>query len=148
MTDSQRSEIRKLLREHGLSSSAPRIAIYDWLCSNPVHPTVDGIYEALRPYHATLSRTTVYNVLHAFVAHGLADAVRTEDLELRYDGNVHPHAHFKCTACGKVEDLEDIPRGIASKVGISKEYIVRSTALTLWGLCPACASAQKQPTQP
>lgn len=147
MMESQRSETRKTLREHGLSPSAPRVAIYDWLCANPVHPTVDGIYKALRPSHPTLSRTTVYNVLHAFVARGLADAVRTEDLELRYDGNVHPHAHFKCTACGKVEDLEGIPRGIATKVGISKQYIVRSTALTLWGLCPDCAAAQKQPKQ-
>lgn len=142
MTESQRSEIRKTLREHGLSPSAPRIAIYAWLCANPVHPTVDGIYKALRPAHPTLSRTTVYNVLHAFVAHGLADAVRTEDLELRYDGNVRPHAHFKCTACGKVVDLDDIPRGIAKKVGIPEQYIVRSTALTLWGFCPDCAALQ------
>lgn len=132
-----------LLRAHGLTPSAPRVAIYAWLKEHPTHPTVDEIYRALRPGMGTLSRMTVYNVLHAFVEHGLADKVRTEDLELRYDGDTSPHAHFKCTACGALSDLGPIPGGALAEVGLPKGCEVSATALTAWGLCPACAAAKR-----
>lgn len=137
-------EIPALLRAHGLTPSAPRVAIYTWLVEHPTHPTVDEIYRALRPGMKTLSRTTVYNVLHAFVEHGLADKVRTEDLELRYDGNASPHAHFKCTACGALRDLGPIPEGALAQAGLPEGCRVASSALTAWGLCPACAAKAPQ----
>ena len=100
MTDPATQDLAATLRAHGLSPSAPRLAILRWLLDHPEHPTIDEIYRALHPTMRSLSRTTVYNVLHAFVGHGLAAKVRTEDLELRYDGCAAPHAHFKCTRCG------------------------------------------------
>lgn len=133
-------DLPALLRAHGLTPSAPRVAIYAWLVGHPTHPTVDEIFRALRPGMPTLSRTTVYNVLHAFVAHGLADKVRTEDLELRYDGTTAPHAHFKCTACGALLDLGAIPEGMLAQAGLPEGCRVEASALTAWGLCPRCAS--------
>ena len=127
------------LREHGLQPSKARVAIYEWLTSHPVHPTVDVVYNALRSHLSTLSRTTVYNVLHAFVECGLADKVHSEDLELRYDGNTSCHAHFKCTQCGSLTDLDSIPDSVPQEVGLPKGYLTRTTAVTLWGLCPKCS---------
>ncbi len=134
-------DIPAVLRAHGLTPSAPRTAIYGWLLEHPTHPTVDAVYRALRPTMKTLSRTTVYNVLHAFVEHGLADKVRTEDLELRYDGNTAPHAHFKCTGCGALLDLGAIPEGALAQAGLPEGCRVDASALTAWGLCPACVGA-------
>lgn len=127
------------LREHGLQPSKARVAIYEWLTSHPVHPTVDVVYSALRPHMQTLSRTTVYNVLHAFVECGLAEKVHSEDLELRYDGNISRHAHFKCTQCGALTDLGPIPEAVSQEVGLPDGFLPRTTAVTLWGLCPKCA---------
>ena len=131
--------IRGRLRACGLAPSGPRMAIYAWLRANPIHPTIDQIFRALRPANPSLSRTTVYNVLHAFVACGLAGKVRTEDLELRYDGCAEPHAHFKCTRCGAILDLEGLPRNLAQRVGLPKECRAQAAAVTFWGLCPNCA---------
>ena len=128
------------IRAHGLTPSAPRVAIYRWLVSHPVHPTVDTIFSALRPKMKTLSRTTVYNVLHAFVECGLAAKVHTEDTELRYDGNTHPHVHFRCTQCGCLMDLADISDTVLTHTGLPAGAKVTSAALNLWGLCPACAA--------
>lgn len=136
-------DIPAVLRAHGLSPSAPRTAIYEWLMEHPTHPTIDAIYRALRPKMRTLSRTTVYNVLHAFVAHGLAEKVRTEDLELRYDGNTQPHAHFKCTACGALLDVEGSLQGALPDLRLPERCSVESIGLTLWGLCPACAAKSR-----
>ena len=127
MTDPAAQDFAATLRAHGLAPSAPRVAILRWLAGHPTHPTVDEVYRALHSTMPSLSRTTVYNVLHAFVACGLAGKVRTEDLELRYDGCAEPHAHFKCTRCGAILDLEGLPRNLAQ------------AAVTFWGLCPNCA---------
>jgi Fe2+ or Zn2+ uptake regulation protein len=133
------SSSHQILREHGLQPSKTRVAIYEWLAQHPVHPTVDVVYHALRKTHPTLSRTTVYNVLHAFVDRGLADKVHTEDLELRYDGNTASHAHFKCTKCGTLIDLNAVPTSVSKKVGLPEGYLTHTTSITLWGLCPKCA---------
>lgn len=132
------STIHLTLRSRGLSPSAPRVMIYEWLQSHPVHPTIDTIYQSLRPRVKTLSRTTVYNVLHAFVEKGLAQIVRTEDGELRYDGNVLPHAHFKCTHCGALLDLDSISEDVHKSVGVPEGCRVDMATMTLWGMCPKC----------
>ncbi len=131
--------IKATLRAHGLSPSAPRVAIYAWLQTHHVHPTVDVIYRALRPQLKSLSRTTVYNVLHAFVEKGLANVIRSEDLELRYDGLLSPHAHFKCTQCGAVIDLGAIPATLGETVGLPKGTQPTELAVLFRGLCAACA---------
>lgn len=127
------------LREHGLHPSKARVAIYEWLALHPVHPTVDVVYNALKKHLPTLSRTTVYNVLHAFVDCGLADKIHTEDTELRYDGNTSQHAHFKCTRCGKLVDLDDIPSTVPASVGLPPGFQPHTTAVTMWGTCATCA---------
>lgn len=132
---------RRHLRAHGLTPSEPRLAILAWLAGHPIHPTIDQIFRALRPRHPTLSRTTVYNVLHAFVAHGLATVIRTEDDELRFDGRTDPHAHFKCTRCGALEDLGALPGDLPRQVALPQGFQADEASLVLWGLCPACAAA-------
>ena len=139
MTDPATQDLAATLRAHGLSPSAPRLAILRWLLDHPEHPTIDEIYRALHPTMRSLSRTTVYNVLHAFVGHGLAAKVRTEDLELRYDGCAAPHAHFKCTRCGAILDLGGLPGNLARRVGLPDACRAQAAALTFWGLCPRCA---------
>ena len=131
--------IRGRLRACGLTPSGPRVAIYAWLRGNTAHPTIDQIFRALRPAHPSLSRTTVYNVLHAFVARGLAAAVRTEDGELRYDGRAEPHAHFKCTRCGALRDLGPLPGDLPRQVGLPEGCRADAADVTLWGRCAACA---------
>ncbi|MBQ9693255.1 MAG: transcriptional repressor [Kiritimatiellae bacterium] len=132
------------LRDHGLQPSKARVTIYEWLMKNPVHPTVEVIYNALRPQLPSLSRTTVYNVLHAFVERGLADKVHSEDLELRYDGNISQHAHFKCTQCGELRDLMDIPDSVSIEVGLPNGFEPHTTAVTLWGFCARCAKKKRK----
>lgn len=133
-------ELHRTIRAHGLRPSVPRVAIYQFLVANPIHPTVDDIYSALRPKMRTLSRTTVYNVLHSFVEQGLADKVYTEDLELRYDANVTPHAHFKCVCCGKVYDFANTPaEDLLPHAGLPPGFKAHNLALTIRGTCAYCS---------
>lgn len=133
------SELHQTIRAHGLRPSVPRVAIYQYLVTHPVHPTVDDIYSALRPKMNTLSRTTVYNVLHSFVECGLADKVHTEDLELRYDANVMPHAHFKCLTCGGVYDFAETPsEALLPHAKLPEGFRPSSVSLIIRGKCARC----------
>ena len=59
------------LSEKNIRPSLQRMAVYGFLVENPIHPTVDTIYQALHPEIPTLSKTTVYNTLKQLVDCGL-----------------------------------------------------------------------------
>ena len=79
-------QIAAKLEEKNIRPSVQRMAIYNFLAENPVHPTVDTIYTALSPQMPTLSRTTVYNTLRQFSECGL---VQTQWADLR-SGSQYP----------------------------------------------------------
>ncbi len=120
----------------GMRASGPRQAIYQWLIEHPVHPTVDEIYQALRPSMDTLSRTTVYNVLYALVEKGLVVQLHCDDHEARFEAKIAPHAHFKCKICGA---LVDLPLCNIDLAPIPSGYEIESTAITYFGRCPKCS---------
>lgn len=124
------------LAEKNIRPSVQRMAVYNFLLDNPIHPTVEIIYKALNPKIPTLSKTTVYNTLKQLVDCELVQSIQIEDGELRYDANVNNHLHFKCTKCGEVYD-------IFSDIQVSKDLLpagfsVTKTQTNLWGLCKSC----------
>ncbi len=135
------TDYHQVLREHGLTPSAQRLAILAWMVEHPEHPTVECIYNALRRQLLKLSLATVYNTVRTFVAAGLVSKVYIEEGELRYDANIHPHAHFKCKTCGAVMDLGEVPEGLATAVALPANYKRDDIAVTIWGLCPNCQTA-------
>ncbi len=132
-------DYHQVLRDHGVSPSAQRVAILAWMHAHPEHPTAECIYHALRGQLLTLSLATVYNTVKTFAEHGLVAKVYVEDGELRYDANVAPHAHFKCKRCGAVIDLAEVPEGLAGDVALPEGYQSEALTVTIWGLCPTCA---------
>ena len=93
------------LREAGLQPSYNRISVLRFIHENPIHPNADEIYAHLHPELPSLSRTTVYNTLRAFVEKRLLRDVRIEEGLVRYDANTAEHGHFKCEVCGVITDL-------------------------------------------
>lgn len=128
MTDAARR-----LSEAGLRPTPQRVLVYEYLLTHPTHPTADVIYRDVSEKLSTFSRTTVYNTLSALVARGLVRVVRVEDGELRYDGTLRDHGHFKCTRCGGVFDF-DMPEQIPLPPGAR----VDSIDLYLSGICKNC----------
>jgi len=128
-----------LLQEHQIRPSAQRLLVFNYLRSVCCHPSVDAIYQALLPDNPTLSRTTVYNTLELLVSHGLALSLDFGEGFLRYDGDVKPHSHFKCTGCGAVIDIEGVPKGCESLA--PKGAQVSFASLYLFGRCAKCGPA-------
>ncbi len=131
------------INSKGIRPSVQRIAIYKYVCEHKTHPTVDTIYSALSPGFPTLSRTTVYNTLHLFSENNLVQSIKIEDDEIRYDGNMAPHLHFKCSKCGKVYDIFDskyLPQFNMKCIELMpKGFSVEHMQACIWGLCSDCS---------
>ena len=130
-------QIAAKLEEKNIRPSVQRMAIYNFLAENPVHPTVDTIYTALSPQMPTLSRTTVYNTLRQFSECGLVQTITIEDGELRYDADTSNHLHFKCIKCGKIYDIfkpVELPPQFLQD-GFKAEKIQTN----IWGICKDCS---------
>ncbi|MDD3823326.1 MAG: transcriptional repressor [Sphaerochaetaceae bacterium] len=127
---------RRHLVEHGVRPLNHRVAVYRYLLDHPTHPTADDIYGDLKKHMASISRTTVYNVLNLLCDHDVVKRIAIEKNEMRYDANTVNHLHFKCTDCGRVFDLHDDPFPVVS---IPEGFVVQDVQVNITGLCPGCA---------
>ncbi len=84
------------LREAGLKATGPRVAILDAIERNHNHPSAEEIYQELAESHPTLSLSTVYSTLNAFVRAGLVRKLSEVDGRLRIEGAKRPHDHAIC----------------------------------------------------
>ena len=130
------------LRTAGLKVTGPRLAILDAVERNRNHPSAEEIYHGLAQEHPSLSLSTVYGTLGAFVRAGLVRKLSEVDGRLRVDGTTTAHDHAICRSCGKIFDIEygvvsnsarpsQLPGGLAV-LEVRVEYDV---------ICPPCRVA-------
>lgn len=141
MTDSQLTE---MMHRAGVRPSVQRIAVLAMIADPRLHPSAEEIFSALARKYPSLSRTTVYNSLHAFADSGLVRELETGAGYKRFDLAALPHAHFTCTLCGAISDLP-LPQGL--ETSLPEGYRLGSTELHYRGLCPACAAAAGNETE-
>jgi Fe2+ or Zn2+ uptake regulation protein len=137
------------LREAGLRVTGPRLAILGILERDATHPSAVRLFEYLRKTHPSLSLSTVYKTLEAFMVTGLCRRVGGDGSRLRVDGMTERHAHAACERCGEIFDVDcelhrlppaprELPGG-HSVTGVRLEYDV---------VCARCqGSAASSPTE-
>ncbi len=133
---------KEVLENHGVHPSVQRIAIMKYLMEHCTHPTVDTIYTDLLATLPTLSRTTVYNTLQLFCDANAARAITIDKRNVRYeycDGN---HAHFLCTKCGRVFNV-DISDHLSSQLYHDERFTVENVELNFVGICSECDHQSK-----
>jgi len=129
------------LQAAGLKVTAPRLAVMEYLESNSTHPSAERVFADLRERHPSLSLSTVYKTLEAFLRAGVCRRIAGEGTRLRVDGTLHPHDHAVCRSCGRIFDVAaalyprsrppaQLPGGLAV-TGVRVEYDV---------ICSACAT--------
>lgn len=119
--------------------SQQRDMIYDYLRSTREHPSAETIYTALKAKMPNLSLGTVYRNLKLLEENGRIRRVPALQNAERYDCICCDHAHFVCTKCGKVRDLEPIDaREAAGAFTLEKGDVSMSVSLTISGICAEC----------
>lgn len=126
-----------ILRDHGVKPSYQRMKIYNYIMTNRNHPVVETIYNALISEIPTLSKTTVYNTLNIFKEKNLVQTVTIEDNELRYDGKIEKHGHFKCIRCNCITDFEINTERLDTAKNLEKFHI-QTYNINYTGVCNKC----------
>jgi Fur family peroxide stress response transcriptional regulator len=82
------------------------LAILGVLERDRSHPSAEEIHRALAGDHPSLSLSTVYLTLQAFVRAGLTRKISEVDGRMRVDGTLHDHDHAICRGCGRIYDVD------------------------------------------
>ena len=128
-----------IIIENNIKPSHQRIKIYEYLSSHFTHPTADRIFNDLKEEIPTLSKSTVYNTLKAFVKTQLVREISIEDNEIRYEFNLHDHGHFKCNECGAIYDFT-IEMNIIN-INELNEFQINDRNVYFKGICKRCLAS-------
>lgn len=127
-------EIIDLFKEKGLKATPQRIAVYNFLVENPVHPDVETVYQSMIMDNPSFSKTTAYNCLQALTDCGLLIPVKIDNEKIRYDADTSFHGHFKCDCCGRIYDFKCFDE----KVSGIDNFKIRQRDVYYSGLCSCC----------
>lgn len=141
--DYSESEIMEMIHERGLRPSMQRIAVLAEVANSASHPSAEAIYSGLSPKYPSLSKTTVYNSLHALCEAGLVKELDIESETRHYDLALQPrHSHFVCRECGRIADMK-MPAGVDDNG--AEGFLIDSVEVCYRGLCPDCIAKNNNP---
>ena len=128
-----------LCREHSLSITPQRVAIYKELISSEEHPSAVTIFNKVREYYSNISLDTVNRTLLTFHKIGLAKIVESTGEPKRFDPNLEPHHHFRCISCGEIIDFRDeFYDALEIPAAIKEKFVVLEKKVHLEGFCDQC----------
>ena len=138
----------RLLREHGLRVTGPRVAVLEAVALLP-HSDTLGVLTEVRRSLPSVSVQAVYDVLHTLTDVGLVRRIEPAGHPARYECRVGDnHHHVVCRSCGALDDV-DCATGAApcSEPVTAHGFTIEQAEVTYWGLCPACQTAERSPKQ-
>jgi len=128
-----------LCKSKGLNVTYQRIAVYRYLIQNPIHPTAEDVFKAVKKDYPTISLATVYKTLETMAKNNIITKVTLLHDVARYDGQIHAHHHMVCNRCKKVVDIEnDQFHNLDIELKKQKEFRVLKTTIQIEGICSNC----------
>jgi len=98
------------------------------------------VFEQVRDTLPTVSLGTVYRNLGVLKDQGLVIELRGTDRKAHFEADLTPHAHFTCTRCGSISDIENCPTPNWNRHPSLAGFTVEEHSLEFRGICPQCAS--------
>lgn len=124
----------------GFRMTKQRRAVYDVLVDQLDHPTATEVYMRAKERMDGISLATVYNCLETLNEAGLVKQVAVDRAPTRFCPNMYDHAHFFCSACGKVQDIAPAAESELKAWDIPEGTTVERVEVAMRGLCPGCAA--------
>ena len=108
------------------------------------HATAQEVFLRARERRPGIGFTTVHRGLARL--HQLGAVLKldvTGEGSALYEPVTAPHAHFRCTGCGAVEDV-DYASGAAARAELESRHglAIRGESITFTGLCRSCAGRE------
>lgn len=112
------------------------------------HPTATEVYMRSKGRMAGISLATVYNCLETLTHAGLIKQVNVDREASRFCPNLRPHAHFFCTECQQIFDVDLRKKAEAvSPWDVPEGTRIDFIDVAMKGLCPECAEKKNASKQ-
>lgn len=136
-----------LLRQHGLSVTAQRLAVLRALADRP-HSTADDLYSLVRDEIGAISRQAVYDVLAVLTDRGVLRRLQPAGSPARYEDRVGDnHHHLICRTCGRMGDVDcAVGETPCLTAADDSGYEIDEAEVIYWGRCPDCINPERQET--
>lgn len=127
-----------LLREAGLRSTTPRVAVLGWFHEHGGQRTHAEVFEALAD--RGFDRATLYRVLVDLAEVEILSRTDLGDHVWRFElRSSDEHPHFVCTDCGEVSCLPGLSFRIEGLAKAPKAVTRNKVTVQLKGRCDKCA---------
>jgi len=133
------------LRSVGLRATTPRLAILAELEQDTRHPSAEMLLETLVEEYPSMSLSTVYATLEAFLHKGLIRRISGISGKLRVDGQMHEHDHAVCRCCGDVFDVPQQPHRPDVPAELPQGLRVMNMNIEYEVICEPCARIKGRP---
>ena len=133
------SDPSDLLRAHGISVTAQRLAVLRAVAGRP-HGTADAVADDVRKDIGTISKQAVYDALGLLTDKGLIRRIQPAKSPALYEDRVGDnHHHLICRVCGKAVDV-DCAVGERPCLNASDDsgFLIDEAEVIYWGTCPQC----------
>ena len=124
--------------------SKQRELILDTLRNRKDHPTVDMLYQDLKPIMPNIGIATIYRNISELYEEGQIKKIKCKEGPDRYDGNEIQHIHFECEGCQQIFDIE-VSKEEAKIISNELEKLTKTinakydnNEIWLSGLCSNC----------
>ena len=132
------ANLQHMLKSHGLSLTAVRMAVLDVLHDTP-HSEASHIFEQVRAKVQAASLQAVYNNLNTLVEHGIVREIKPKGRPSLYETRIGDnHHHLVCRKCEMIMDVDckDVAPCLTPKH--DHGFVIDEAEVIFWGLCPNC----------
>ncbi|MGV8074620.1 MAG: Fur family transcriptional regulator [Syntrophobacteraceae bacterium] len=144
MEGTQEKDFIATLRDHGLQVTYQRLAIYQALYNNNMHPSAEEIYQLVRKRFPMISLGTVYKTLERFFEVGLIQKVSPVTEVARYDAMLDLHHHMICMGCQAITDVFDPALNQKITPPESNGFRILRQQVVYQGYCPECDNESRK----
>ncbi|MGW3025767.1 Fur family transcriptional regulator [Streptomyces sp. NPDC001221] len=132
------------LRETRLRVTVQRMAVLAAVEELGGHPDAEAVRVRAQEVTGGLSLQAAYNVLRVLTKVGLVRCTQIAGHPARYEAERNDnHHHFVCRFCGDIVDVDcAIGEAPCLQADLPDSYRVDEAAVTYWGACPRCATAE------
>ncbi|SDP53502.1 Fur family transcriptional regulator [Desulforhopalus singaporensis] len=110
------------------------------------HPTANEVYDMVRKRLPRIGLGTVYRNLELMADSGIILKLEVGGTQKRFDATVVPHYHIRCSACGRVDDVEiEVQDQINEEAEKVSKYKVLGHHVEFSGICQQCQPKESDP---
>ena len=104
-TTNDDTAFQEMCRKNGWRRTIQRRAVFNCLCGNRDHPSVETVWQTVRENLPDVSLDSIYRILDDFAEAGVIRRLESGRV-IRYDSDTGSHGHFVCTVCGRLLDFD------------------------------------------